>query len=138
MTYFAIRLTGQTFKLAASHSTALAGSAIDITDNGSGLFEAIVDWTWRLEVGAPSTVAPVNGIVMTESADRIELTNGLTGVRVIKPTGNGAPYNKAPIQAVRFANGTWSQSTPNYLYESPQTGGGREKTVRSTSLLAIR
>jgi hypothetical protein len=119
---YVIRLTGQTFRLATSHAGALAGTSIDLTDAGSGVFEAIVDWTWRLEAASPSGVAPANAVVIADGGDHLDITNGLTGIRVIKPEGNGAPYHKAPIQAVRFGNGTWSQAGPNYLYEAPQTG----------------
>lgn len=44
-----------------------------------------------------------------------ELTNGLTGVRIAKPAGNPAPFNKAPIQGIRLADHSWSATGPNYL-----------------------
>ena len=55
-----------------SHAEALTGTAIDITDSGDGVFEAIVDWTWRLEAGEPSAVSPVNGVTMADAGDYLE------------------------------------------------------------------
>ena len=41
---------------------------------------------------------------LRETGEAYELTNGLTGVRILKPGGNQSPFNKAPIQGVRLAD----------------------------------
>src|SRR5262249_23585034 len=96
----------------------LNGKQIDIRTLGTGVFETSVDWRWQLVSGGPRGLLSTQALVLTDFATHFELTNGLTGVRVVKPSGNGSPQNKAPIQGVRLADGSWVATGPNYLYES--------------------
>lgn len=50
-TYYAIRLTADTFQLAYTWEQANAHTAINLLDSGTGIFETEVKWTWRLESG---------------------------------------------------------------------------------------
>jgi hypothetical protein len=79
-----------------------------------GNLPANTEKTWQLMSGrAP---ASFSGVQLTETSDYYEIVNGLTGVRVVKPTAAGA-LNLAPIQGIRFKDGRWTATGPNRLYE---------------------
>src|SRR5215211_2370845 len=71
--------------------------------------------TWQLMSGrAPASFSDV--VQVTETSDYYEVVNGLTGVRMVKPTASGA-LNLAPIQGIRLKDGRWTATGPNRLYE---------------------
>lgn len=116
--YWVIAVSANKFRLATSRANALAGTAI-ATSGGSGLHTTIVSWTWSLEVGTP-TVSPASPVVMSTGTN-FEITNGLTGVRVVTTGSNASPFQLAPIQGVRLSDGTWTATGPNRLYSAGTT-----------------
>jgi hypothetical protein len=71
--------------------------------------------TWQLMSGrAPASFSDV--VQVTETSEYYEVVNGVTGVRVVKPTAAGA-LNLAPIQGIRIKDGRWTATGPNRLYE---------------------
>ena len=75
-------------------------------------------YTWTLQSGAAPTAAAVNPVQLKQVGNNYEITNGLTGVRIVAPAANPAPFNLAPIQGVWIAGGTWTGAgaAPNLLY----------------------
>ncbi|MCY3020839.1 MAG: hypothetical protein NTW87_17620 [Planctomycetota bacterium] len=74
--------------------------------------------TWKVLSGrAPAPYA--DGVKVAEQDGGIEITNGLTGVRLplaaqaIQPDGKTV---LAPIQALRLRDGTWTAKGPNVLH----------------------
>ena len=57
-------------------------------------------YTWVLQSGIAPTASPANPVQMNIVGNNIELTNGLTGVRIITQAANGSPWNLAPIQGI--------------------------------------
>ena len=65
--------------------------------------------TWRLVAGP----APVGaGVGLVEKPDCYEITNELVGIRVPKSAAN-LTNTPAPIQGLRFQDGTWTATGPN-------------------------
>ncbi|HBY58286.1 MAG TPA: hypothetical protein DEH78_00585 [Solibacterales bacterium] len=113
VTYYAIRGDANRFKLALSRAAAMAGQAIDLTDAGSGLHRVEIEWTWTLSQGVPAATTAGAVTVNSSNPAYFEITNGLTGVRVARPTGD---LRMAPIQGIRLRNGVWTATGPNYLH----------------------
>lgn len=68
--------------------------------------------SWRLFAGPPPRVLPAE-VRVTTGSQSIEITNGLTGVRIARV--DNAHASLAPIQGIRLQNGVWSAIAPNYL-----------------------
>lgn len=68
--------------------------------------------SWKLFAGVPPRALP-HEVRVTTGSQFIEVTNGVTGVRIARL--DGAHSNLAPIQGVRLASGEWSATGPNYL-----------------------
>ncbi|HEY3824148.1 MAG TPA: Ig-like domain-containing protein [Bryobacteraceae bacterium] len=83
------------------------------------------NYTWTLVSGAPPSAAPVNPVSMATIGNNIEITNGLTGIRIPTQAANVAPYNMAPIQGIKLPNGVWTGAgaSPNLLYAQSSAGG---------------
>lgn len=88
---------------------------IDLPANGTRTFKLI---------SARETKA-AEGVKVDEShPDYIEIINGLTGVRVPKVYSPLTTTPKAPIQGVRFRDGSWSPAgTPLHFKNSNNEGG---------------
>ena len=67
--------------------------------------------TWRLVPG--QTPAP-SGVQTVEKPDYYEITNDRVGIRVPK-TATNLTNTPAPIQGLRFQDGTWTATGPNYI-----------------------
>ncbi len=117
-TYYVIRLTADTFQLASTYADAGNGAPIDISALGSGIMETSVEWVWTLMSASAPSVSVSQPVEISDRGTYWEVSNGLTGVRVVKSSANPSPYNKAPIQGVRLADGTWSGGKTNYLYNA--------------------
>lgn len=74
--------------------------------------------TWTLQSGIPATASPLNPVRVVQAGSNLEITNGLTGVRIIAASANPNPWNLAAIQGIQLPGGAWtgSGSSPNYLY----------------------
>ena len=71
--------------------------------------------TWRLYEGhAPA--ASTAGVEVKTTGDWYELTNGLTGIRVPR----GVATDLAPVQGIRYRNGIWTASGPNYMVDAAE------------------
>ena len=84
------------------------------------------NYTWTLQLGVAPTARPTNPVSMTAAGINYEITNGLTGVRIVTAAANRGLHNRAPVQGIRLANGTWTGvgALPNYLYsQSPGSEG---------------
>jgi hypothetical protein len=81
-------------------------------------FPAYGNYTWTLQSGVAPTASQVNPVQFTQTGSYYQITNGLTGVRVVTAAGNPSPYNLAPIQGIQLANGSWTGvgASPNLLY----------------------
>jgi hypothetical protein len=86
-----------------------------------GSLPAGASYQWTLQTGVPAAV-PVNPVQIAQAGSNWEIANGFTGIRVIAVGANPAPYNLAPIQGIKMANGQWTGagSAPNFLYTEPQ------------------
>ncbi|MHB9025188.1 MAG: hypothetical protein ACYC7E_13620 [Armatimonadota bacterium] len=110
--------------------------------------------TWKLMTGhAPAPAR--DGVQVTEGTTCYEITNGLTGIRVIKPvpvTGAAwkplfdllgwdgqAPrvYLPAPVQGVRYRDGQWSAVGPNGLAALATAFTGMTVTFRERGPLKV-
>ncbi|MDP9170990.1 MAG: hypothetical protein M3N54_10270, partial [Acidobacteriota bacterium] len=82
--------------------------------------------TWTLQSGVAPAAAAVHAVRLTQTDSAWELTNGLTGVRIITEGGNPRPWNRAPIQGIQLAGGAWTgaDSGPNLLYGEPAGSAG--------------
>ena len=76
------------------------------------------NYTWTLQSGTAPSATQTNAVALHVSGNNYELTNGLTGVRIITAAANGGAHNLAPIQGIQLANGTWTgaRSNANLLY----------------------
>ena len=82
--------------------------------------------TWTLQSGVAPSASVSNPVQLTQVGSNYEITNGLTGVRIITQGANPRPFNLAPIQGLQLADGTWTGagSSPNLLYaQSPDLIG---------------
>ena len=77
--------------------------------------------TWNLYSGKPSMILS-SGLAMQDLGDYYEITNGLTGVRITKFPGSGS-NPLAPIQGIRYRDGSWTGTAANYL-SNPLQGQG--------------
>jgi len=87
---------------------------------------ANTNYTWTLQLGVAPTARPTNPVSMTAAGINYEITNGLTGVRIVTAAANRGLHNRAPVQGIRLANETWTGvgALPNYLYsQSPGSEG---------------
>jgi hypothetical protein len=116
--YFVIQGSEDTFQLASTLTAAQSSQAIELTTPGTGVFEAIVEWTWTVVSGQGSSAIPSQPVLLKNLGGSYNVTNGLTGVKVVGSEGNQRPFNRAPIQGVQLADGSWVAEGPNYLYES--------------------
>jgi len=80
---------------------------------------AYSNYTWTLQSGiAPAAASPINPVQYNPTVgNNLEITNGLTGVRIVTQAGNSA-LNLAPIQGIQLPGGTWTGAgaAPNLLY----------------------
>jgi hypothetical protein len=79
------------------------------------------NYVWTLQQGAAPAARQVNAVQLKQVGNNYEITNGLTGVRIVAPSGNPAPFNRAPIQGILLPGGVWSGSAAgsNLLYAEP-------------------
>ena len=77
---------------------------------------------WMLQTGIAPQSSVRNPVRVSESGGYYEVTNGLTGIRILGAAANPAPSNRAPIQGILLPAGTWTGvgSTPNLLYAEGQ------------------
>ena len=86
-------------------------------------------YIWTLQAAAP-TATPINPVTLIQpqtGANYYQITNGLTGIRLVAPpAGNTAGFNEAPIQGIQLSDGTWTGvgSSPNLLYAEPAARPG--------------
>lgn len=125
--YYVRDVTTDTYRLATSYN----GSAIAYSSAGTGVLSIITNWTWTLQSGVASTVTATNPVAVVVNGSNWEMTNGLTGARVPTTAGNGSPFNKAPIQQIRFSDGTWSTQS-SLLYE-PNTPGDVASPIQTAA-----
>jgi hypothetical protein len=96
-------------------------------------------YTWTLQSGAAPAATQTNAVTLTVAGNHYQLTNGLTGVRILTAAGNPAPYSLAPIQGILLPNGVWTGAgaTPNLLYfEGAANAGCLGCSLRSAMTLA--
>ncbi len=72
--------------------------------------------TWELFSGRAPAAVP-NGVQVAEQPGHYEVTNGLIGVRLPRSVRSfpDPAQALAPVQGVRYRDGTWSGTGPNYL-----------------------
>ena len=115
-------------------STAVKGCILvrgDLPANASS------DWTLQTGVAPqPSVRTPVR---ISESGGNYEITNGLTGIRILTGAGNPAPWNRAPIQGILLPGGIWTGvgSTPNMLYSESQGYSGNLGSPLRTPMYTV-
>src|SRR5581483_4981948 len=84
-------------------------------------------YTWTLQSGIAATALPANPVQLQQGNPYWTVSNGLTGVRIISPAANPAPFNIAPIQGIQLANnGAWTGvgASPNLLYAETSSRPG--------------
>ncbi len=80
---------------------------------------ANASYSWTLQAGVAASVPPgPNSVQVQRVGSNWEITNGLTGVRLITAEANPNPWNLAPLQGVQLSNGAWTGvgQSPNLLY----------------------
>ncbi len=106
---------------------------------------ANANYTWTLQSGAAPQATVVNPVVFStvngpafgsNSLQYYQLTNGLTGIRIISPWSNYSPYNLAPIQGVLLPNGVWTGTgaSPNFLYAESKAQQGNVGAPQQTPM----
>src|SRR5262249_24747216 len=80
--------------------------------------------TWTLQSGTAPTATVANPLQVSQVGSNWEITNGLTGVRIISEPANPSPWNRAPIQGIQLPDHSWSGagSSPNLLYAESSRG----------------
>src|ERR1035441_3109190 len=94
----------------------------------------IAHYTWTLESGPAPTAPVLNPVKVTETAGNYEIGNGLTGVRIVTPSGNPKPWDRAPIQGILLRSGVWTGvgPAPYFLYaEAPSQAGSIGSGLRT-------
>jgi len=71
----------------------------------------------RLASGPPASCAAGAAVQVNDLGAFYQVTNGLTGVRVVKAAGNPSPFSE-PDSGIRLGEAAWTATGPNYLYES--------------------
>ena len=99
---------------------------------------ANANYTWTLQSGAAPTVTPVHAVQLAQVGSNWEITNGLTGVRLIAADSNPSPWNLAPIQGIGLPDGTWTGAgaAPNFLYFEGGKGGNIGGAIKTKMALA--
>jgi hypothetical protein len=95
----------------------LSGNKVGVRVEGG--LQANSTKSWTLSEGASTASARSDEVKLLRSGNVYELTNGLTGVRVIATLTAG--QSLAPIQGVRYRNGTWTATGPNLLKDGNET-----------------
>jgi hypothetical protein len=87
---------------------------------------ANASYTWTLQSGIAPAATVVNPVRLNQVGNNYEITNGLTGVRIVTAAANPSPHNLAPIQGIWMPGGTWTGAgaAPNLLYSESSTGQG--------------
>ena len=97
---------------------------------------ANANYTWTLQSGVAPAAPVVNPVRLTQTGPNYEITNGLTGVRIVSPAGNPKPWNRAPIQGVLLPGGVWTGAgaSPNMLYSEAHNAGGSVGAALTTPM----
>jgi hypothetical protein len=106
---------------------------------------ANASYTWTLQSNIAPQATVVNPVVSSvvngpaygsQTLQYYQLTNGLTGIRIISPASNPSPYNLAPIQGVLLPNGVWTGvgASPNFLYSESQAQEGNVAAPQQTPM----
>ena len=97
---------------------------------------ANANYTWTLQSGVAPAAPVVNPVRLTQTGPNYEITNGLTGVRIVGPAGNPKPWNRAPIQGVLLPGGVWTGAgaSPNMLYSEAHNAGGSVGAALTTPM----
>jgi len=73
----------------------------------------------RIESGTPQFSVPNPVSLRTLGNGDVEVTNGLTGIRIAGTASNPAPFNKLAIRGILLASGTWAAADSGSLYLDP-------------------
>ncbi len=91
--------------------------------------------SWKLMSGRPPGVIG-EGVQIVESEGYFEITNDRTGVRVTKVSAD-LRFPPAPVQGIRYRDGTWTPTGPNYLsFPGPNLCYGEKPTTAKS--MAVR
>jgi hypothetical protein len=96
-------------------------------------------YTWTLQTTAPAA-NQTNPVQLATVGSNYEITNGLTGVRIVTPGANPTPsFNLAPIQGIRLADGSWTGAgaSPNLLYSENQASAGAAGVALQTPMYTV-
>ncbi|MEP6714076.1 MAG: hypothetical protein ABJC09_00800 [Terriglobia bacterium] len=80
---------------------------------------------WTLESGVAPAANPLNAVRLAQADKTWEVSNGLTGFRIVTGTGNPRPWNLAPLQGIQLPGGGWTGvgDSPNLLYSEMNPAG---------------
>ena len=81
---------------------------------------------WTLQSGIAPENPIRNRVRIAEAGGNYEVTNGLTGIRILSASANPGPWNRAPIQGILLPNGVWTGAgaQPNMLYSERGSAAG--------------
>jgi hypothetical protein len=87
---------------------------------------AKANYVWTLQGGIAPAAKAVNAVQLNTVGANLEITNGLTGVRIPTAAGNPAPHSLSPIQGIWAPKVAWTGAgaTPNFLYSESSKGQG--------------
>ena len=94
---------------------------------------------WTLQTGVAPQSAVANAVRISESGGNYEITNGLTGIRIVTGASNPAPWNRAPIQGILVPGGIWTGAgpAPNLLYSESQGYSGNLGSPMRTPMYTV-
>ena len=97
---------------------------------------ANASYAWTLQSGVAPTATAVNPVRLNQAGNNYEITNGLTGVRIVTAAANPAPFNLAPIQGIWMRGGAWTgaDAAPNRLYSQSASFSGNVGEPLTTAM----
>lgn len=100
---------------------------------------ANANYTWILQSGTASAAAVRNPVRVSRQGPNYEITNGLTGIRIVAPESNPRPWHLAPIQGILLPDGTWTGAgtSPNLLYAEAPASAGDLRQPRRTPMYTV-
>jgi hypothetical protein len=87
-----------------------------LTSDGSGAFEIISEIVFEIQSGVPTRVKPANFVRSELRNGYLEVTNGLTGLRLLTNGTQTNPVGLHPVQGILWKDGSWTATGPNRLY----------------------
>lgn len=87
-----------------------------LTTDGLGAFEIISELVFEVQSGVPTRVKAANPVSSEMKNGYLEVTNGMTGLRLLTNATQTTPVGLHPVQGVLWKDGSWTATGPNKIY----------------------